>query len=206
MPQGAWNMTDQFQHVMVLTSLIICLGITHLLSGVSTAIDLVCDKRRNVRLSWASGFWLAFVFLWMILFWWWEFRLLDTLRYWSLWNYFVVVGYAMVLFFMVALLVPRDWDGIDDMDEYFLSKRHWFYSAFLLASCVDVVDSYMKGGVQYLSGLGIICLGTDMAAFPAALIGFKSARIRVHAVMGFAYLVSRAVVGFNDYPLLHRLS
>lgn len=198
-------MTDQFQHVMVLTSLIICLGITHLLSGVSTAIDLVCDKGRKLRLSWASGLWLASVFLWMILFWWWEFRLLGTLRYWSLWNYFVVVGYAMILFFMVALLVPRDWSGIDDLDRYFLSKRHWFYSSVLLASCIDIADSCMKGGLEYLSGLGAVVFGSDVAALPIALIGFRASRIRVHTWMGLAYLVSEILVGFTVYPLLHDL-
>lgn len=199
-------MTDQFQHVMVLTSLIICLGITHLLSGVSTAIDLVGDGKRNVRLSWASGLWLVVVFLWMILFWWWEFRLLGALRYWSLWNYFVVVGYAMVLFFMVALLVPREWGNVEDMDDYFLSKRHWFYSAFLLASYVDLVDSYMKGGMQYFSGLGVVGLGADVAALPVAIIGFRTVRIGVHAAMGFIYLVSQILVGFSVYPLLQGLS
>jgi hypothetical protein len=34
-------MTDQFQHVMVLTSIIIGLGITHLLLGFSAAIDRI---------------------------------------------------------------------------------------------------------------------------------------------------------------------
>lgn len=199
-------MTDQFQHVMVLASLIICLGITQLLSGVSTAIDLVCDKRRNVRLSWASGIWLALVFLWMILFWWWEFRLLGVLKYWSLWNYFVVVGYAMILFFMVALLVPRDWECIDNLDEYFLSKRYWFYSAFLIASYVDLVDSYMKGGVQYLSGLGVVGFGADAAALPVAIVGFRSVRIRVHAAMGFVYIISQILTAFHVYPLLRGLS
>jgi len=27
----------------------------------------------------------------MVLFWWWEFRLLEILKQWSLWNYFLVI-------------------------------------------------------------------------------------------------------------------
>src|SRR5688572_1100019 len=125
-------MNDQFQHVMVLASIILGLGITHLLLGVNAAIDRISSDR-PIRLSWASGFWLAYLFVWMVLFWWWEFRLLDLLEYWSLWRYFVVIGYALVLFLLVALLVPKDWGSIENMDQYFLSKRRWFYPILLVA-------------------------------------------------------------------------
>ena len=62
-------MSDQFQHVMVLTSIIIGLGITNVLLGVSGAIERYTEGDRPLQLSWASAFWLAQVFLWMILFW-----------------------------------------------------------------------------------------------------------------------------------------
>jgi len=159
-------MNDQFQHVMVLTSIIIGLGITHLLLGVSAAIDLTSNESRCVRLSWASGFWVAYVFLWMILFWWWEFRLLDILKHWSLWNYFVVICYSMVLFFQVTLLVPRDWDKIDNMNEYFLSKRRWFYPVLLLGFTIDFLDSYMKDGMEYVWGTGVLIWGDECRGCP----------------------------------------
>jgi hypothetical protein len=60
-------MSDQFQHVMVLTSIIIGLGITNVLLGVSGAIERYTGGNRPLQLSWASAFWLAQVFLWMIL-------------------------------------------------------------------------------------------------------------------------------------------
>jgi hypothetical protein len=62
-------MSDQFQYVMVLTSIIIGLGITNVLLGVSGAIERYTEGGRPLQLSWASAFWLAQVFLWMILFW-----------------------------------------------------------------------------------------------------------------------------------------
>ncbi len=48
-------MSDQFQHVMVLTSINIGLGITHALIGFSTVIDRVSGSRESLRLSWASA-------------------------------------------------------------------------------------------------------------------------------------------------------
>ena len=45
-------MSDQFQHVMVLTSIIIGLGITNVLLGVSGAIERYTEGDRPLQLSW----------------------------------------------------------------------------------------------------------------------------------------------------------
>src|SRR5215471_1003032 len=167
-------MSDQFQHVMVLTSIIIGLGITNALLGVSGAIERYTEGDRPVQLSWASATWLAQVFLWMILFWWWEFRLVDILKDWTLWNYFLIVCYAVVLFLLVALLIPKDWDKVDDLNAYFLSKRRWFYSVYLLGVVIDVMDSYTKGGWTYIIGQGVLGWGYPVVNIPVVVIGFRS--------------------------------
>jgi hypothetical protein len=195
-------MNDQFQHVMVLASIILGLGITHLLLGVNAAIDRISNDDRPIRLSWASGFWLAYLFVWMVLFWWWEFRLLDLLEYWSLWRYFVVIGYALVLFLLVALLVPKDWGSIENMDQYFLSKRRWFYPILLVAFMLDLLDSYMKGGMDYVWGTGALTWGLNIVAVPVCIIGFRSSRIRVHSVIGFVFFVWQLLIGLDVSPLL----
>jgi hypothetical protein len=84
---------------MVLTSIIIGLGITNVLLGVSGAIERYTEGDRPLQLSWASAFWLAQVFLWMILFWWWEFRLVDILKHWTLWNYLMISATQLFCFF-----------------------------------------------------------------------------------------------------------
>jgi hypothetical protein len=152
-------MSDQFQHVMVLTSIIIGLGITNLLLGLSGAIERFTENPRPLRVSWATVFWSAYLFLLMVLFWWWEFRLLEILKQWSLWNYFLVIGFAVVLFLQGALLIPRDWDKVDDLNEYFLAKRRWFYSVFALSLIIDLIDSFTKGGLTYIKGMGILGWG-----------------------------------------------
>ena len=197
-------MTDQFQHVMVLTSIIIGLGITNVLLGVSGAIERYTEGNRPVQLSWASATWLAQVFLWMILFWWWEFRLVDILKNWTLWNYFLIVCYAVVLFLLVALLIPKDWDKVDDLNTYFLSKRRWFYSVYLLSVVIDLMDSYMKGGFTYIIGQGVLGWGYSVAGVPVAVIGFRSSRIRTHTIMAIVIFVWQIVAGFNLSPFLHR--
>jgi len=182
-------MSDQFQHVMVLISIIIGLGITNLLLGVSGAIERFTENERPLRICWATVFWLAYLFLLMVLFWWWEFRLLEILKQWSLWNYFLVTCYAVLLFLQVALLIPRDWDKVDDLNEYFLAKRRWFYSVFALSLIVDLIDSYMKGGLAYIRGTGILTWGFNFVGLVAAVVGFRSTRIRTHSTIAILFLL-----------------
>ncbi|HTG51653.1 MAG TPA: hypothetical protein VMA33_02240 [Candidatus Tectomicrobia bacterium] len=196
-------MSDQFQHVMVLISIIIGLGITNLLLGLSGAIERLTESTRPLRISWATIFWLAYLFFLMVLFWWWEFRLLELLKQWSLWNYFLVICFAVVLFLQVALLIPRDWDNVDDMNEYFLAKRRWFYSVFALSLIIDLIDSYVKGGLAYIKGAGILSWGFNLAGLLAAIVGFRSTRIRTHSTMATLFLVWEVIIGFDVSPLLH---
>ncbi len=147
-------MTDQFQHVMVLTSIIIGLGITHILVGIGSIIERVSGHGALLRLSWAHGAWLAVLFVWMVLFWWWQFRLLALVKVWTLGLYFFIILYAVLLFLLAVILIPRDWGNANNLDDYFLSKRYWFYTVFLMANVADLVDSFLKGGWQYVSGNG----------------------------------------------------
>jgi len=50
--------------VMVLTSIIIGLGITHILVGIGSAIDRLSGHGHRLQLSWAHGAWLAALFVW----------------------------------------------------------------------------------------------------------------------------------------------
>ena len=59
-------MTDQFQHVMVLTSIIIGLGITQILVGVGTMIERISGHGRPLRIIFAHAGWLSVLFVWMV--------------------------------------------------------------------------------------------------------------------------------------------
>jgi len=196
-------MSDQFQHVMVLISIIIGLGITNLLLGLSGAIERFTENTRPLRISWATVFWLGYLFFLMVLFWWWEFRLLEILKQWSLWHYFLVICFAVVPFLQVALLIPGDWDKVDDLNEYFLAKRRWFYSVFALSLIIDLIDSYMKGGLAYIKGTSILTWGFNLVGLLAAVVGFRSTRIRTHSTMAILFLLWEVIIGFDVSPLLH---
>src|SRR6266571_9313676 len=188
---------------MVLTSIIIGLGITYILIGVGSIIERLSGHGTRLHLSWAHGAWVAFLFVWMVSFWWWEFRLLLLLKTWTLGHYFFIVIYAVLLFLLAVILVPSDWASTDSLDVYFLSKRWWFYPVFLLASIADLVDSFLKGGWQYVLGMGVMPLAFTAASIPVCLVGVLSKNIRVHSFMAVAFFLWLVIVGFEIYSSLN---
>jgi hypothetical protein len=195
-------MNDQFQHVMVLTSIIIGLGITYILVGVGSAIERITGHGARLRLSWAHATWLLTVFVWLVSFWWWEFRLLALLKSWTLAHYFFIITYAVLLFLLAVLLLPREWATIDNLDDYFLSKRRWFYPLYLIATVADIVDAWLKGGWPYVQANGVVVFVYWAAALPVCLVGVRSTNIRIHTFMAIIICVLQLIALFEVFPKL----
>ena len=81
----------------------------------------------------------------MVLFWWWEFRLGVLEVEWTVGLYLFLVLYAVALFLIAVVLVPRSWDGVTDLDDYLIARRGWFFSLLLAGTGLDVLDSYLRG-------------------------------------------------------------
>lgn len=94
---------DMFNYVMVLASVIIGLGITHLLQGVGGLVQHPGPRKTY----WVHLLWVAAVFLRAIFWWWSEFRLSDTAQ-WTFTLYLFVLAYAVLIYLWCALLFPRD--------------------------------------------------------------------------------------------------
>jgi hypothetical protein len=130
---GTVGVVDQFEYLMVLVSIIVGLGIAHVLLGVGQIIDRMASVRSPLRLCLACFTWLAYIFVWLVLFWWWEFRFGEFVVEWSIGLYLFLVLYAVLLFLLAAVLVPRSWDPVEDLGTFLVQRRWWFYSLFLAA-------------------------------------------------------------------------
>lgn len=193
---------DQFEYVMVLVSIIIGLGIAHTLLGIGGIIDRLSRKDDTLELSWAHAAWLLFCFLWFVMFWWWEYRFSTRVSDWTMGLYLFLVIYAVTLFLLQVVLVPRSWDGVTSLREYFLERRKWFYSLLGFVTILDVFDSYLKGGVEYIQGSGVIGLLFWIATIPVVIIGITSTRIRTHNAMATIFVGWQMVVGFGFLEVL----
>ena len=193
---------SQFEHVMVLLSIIVGLGIGHILVGVGGIVDRVSGHGERIALSLAHAAWLAYVLAWMLMFWWWEYNLGSLIDDWSLQLYYFIALYGIVLFLLAVTLVPRSWDGVDDLGAYFLSKRRWFFCLLVVANAMDVADSYAKGGWDYVLDTGVWGVGLAAVSVPVAIIGLRSTSARVHAGLAVVMLAFQIASGFGNFPLL----
>ena len=195
-------MNDQFQHVMVLISIIIGLAITHLLSGVVDAVDRANDEDDPVIFNPLPALWAGTAFLWMINFWWFQFRLLSLVESWTLWRYLFIILYSVVLYVMTVILIPRDWNALKSYPEYFMRNRRWFFIALLLASLSDVFDSWLKGGWAYVAAMGPINCIVSLIAIPVVVIGIRSRKFRKQTILAAFFFVLYVLAVFEYTPVL----
>lgn len=179
-----------FEYISVLTSIIIGLGIAHLLRGVA---GIVQHPGRH-RLYWVHLVWVAFMFFNMIFWWWWEFNL-SKLEVWYFPNYLFVLIYAVLLYLCCALLFPADLDDYDGFQDYFLSRRAWFFGLVASTNVIDVYDTWMKGA-EHFERAGDAYLILTSVNFTAAVIAAVTSNRIYHAfvaVAALAYQVQWAI-------------
>jgi hypothetical protein len=174
-----------FEYVMTLVSIVVGLALTHILSALGSAVHRL-RHGPQIRLDAVYLLWVGFVLAWLLSFWWWEFKFHDLDIKWTFGLYLFVILYAVVLFLMAVILVPRDMDGVHDSYAYFMAGRRWFFGALLLANAVDFADSLLKGIAWALRPDYVVQLVLYIAA---AALGVASGRRSVQlgiAVVMFA--------------------
>lgn len=137
-----------FVHVRMLIGIIVALSLGRLLSGLAAFVQHPSRK----RVSAVHILWVAFTFLFIVQFWWWEFNL-STVK-WDYVKFCFIILYASTLYFLCTLLFPDSLHEYDGYGDYFMSRRIWFFSIFISFMILDYFDSFLKGA-QHLSALGV---------------------------------------------------
>jgi hypothetical protein len=180
---------EMFSYVMVLASVIIGLGITHLLTGVAGIIQ----HPGRAKVYWIHLMWVGATFLRAIFWWWFEFAF--SAATWTFALYFFVLCYALLIYLWCALLFPRDLAGYDGYKDYFYSRRTWFFGVGLAASLADFADTLLKGVGHFLS------LGTPYLLGQAALTTFFIIALRTRNDRFHAAFAIFAICWLLIYPL-----
>jgi hypothetical protein len=145
-----------------------CLGlsVTRLVSGVAALV-----QHPGRYPIWPVHLcWIAWALLNVVTFWWLEFRL-SQIQHWTYGLYFFVCVYASMYNFLSVLLFPQDLDEYKGYQDYFLSRRRWFFGFAALTEALDVVDTLIKGeahlrslGLEYFVATGAFILLSAVAA------------------------------------------
>lgn len=178
-----------FEYVMVLVSIIIALAIAHLLTAVSASIHRLRGQGERIELDAVYILWIGYVLIWLISFWWWEFKFQDVIAEWSYGLYLFIVIYSILLFMLAAVLVPHRMQGVTNSYDYFMQGRKWFFSLLLLVQAVDIVDTFLKG---YEYGARPEALAIYAVTIFVAITGLISERRSIQlgaASVGFAAML-----------------
>lgn len=163
-----------YQHVVVVTSIVVGLSVTHLLRGVAQ----LYRNRGRVRTYWLHSAWTALIVVFSFLLWWtfWNYRGVDD------WNFFRFVTYlspAVVFYFLVAVTIPDVSEAVSDMRKYYFSNRTGFFGALALYGAVAAITAIVVRGLPLLDPSNLFRL----AMVVLVLIAMRSGSERVHAAI-----------------------
>lgn len=185
---------DFFNYVMVLSSVIIGLGITHLLQGVAGIVQ----QPRREAIYWVHLVWVAAIFLRTVFWWWAEFQLSETVE-WSFGLYCFVLAYAVLIYLSCALLFPGDLADYDGFRDYFHSRKGWFFGVALASLAVDLADTLLKG-VDHFHSLGPSYLISMAVLAGLLVVAMNTRNERFHAALAvgtLGFLATYPVLNFN---------
>jgi hypothetical protein len=192
---------SSFEYAMVLISIIVGLGVTHILSALSSAVHRLRHHGAAIRLEVAYLAWVAFIFSWLLQFWWFEFKWNELAPEFGFGLFFFLVLYAVALFSVAVILVPHRLSIVDDSWEYFLSIKGWFYAGVLLLNAIDLADTFMKGTDW---GFRLSYVSYWVALTTAAVVGLSTTRRSLHAGFGLVMLLWIHAITFYDQAVLGR--
>ncbi|MEZ0470270.1 hypothetical protein [Luteimonas salinilitoris] len=181
-PEAA-SLVTLYVHVRVLLGMIVGLGLTHLLRNFANIIE---NPRRR-RVYWVHLLWALSVFVYLIHFWWWEFRL-SHLVAWSFNLYLFVTLYALLLYLLCALVFSDSAAEYRDYREYFYARRHWFFGLLALVYAVDFADTWIKGP-EYFHQFGPEYLVRNGAYIVLSLVAIATRNPWYHGIFVVAGLL-----------------
>lgn len=184
---------------MVLVSIVIGLAITHVLSALAAAVHRLRGHGEPIRLEAVYLLWTGYVMTWLVSFWWWEFKYQELETEWSYGLYLFIITYAVSLFLMAAVLVPKGMERVSDSYAFFMEGRNWFFGAHLFVISIDIVDSFLKGAEWLLHPAVLV---SYVPAIGASVMGIVSERRWVQVVAAAAAFASQLVYMFQTLGVL----
>ncbi len=135
-------MTDAFSYLSVLLSIIIGLGMSHLLGAM---IRLIHNRSRTA-LYWPSIVWAANLFLLLTLVWWADFNLTHH-EHWTFPIFICTLSIPAAIYAASGLVLPEgEAQTRTDMRSAYDENRRWLFSLISLAIALSFVQTYLVDG------------------------------------------------------------
>lgn len=130
-----------FEYVSVLISIILAMGITQILTGVTDMIQ----KGEHSRLCIRHLLWVCFIFFLHLQEWWVTFELREKTA-WSLRASIIVLFYPIALFILARLLFPRDSEkeSMTDYVRFYLDNHRKLFQWSIVLAVLTIFDNLLN--------------------------------------------------------------
>lgn len=187
---------ETFTHIRIVMGMVVSLSLARLLNGLAGIVQ----HPRAARIYAVHLGWVAFMFLFLVHFWWWEYRL-HGLPVISFVTYLFLILFCALFFFLCALIFPTSMQDYDGYEDYFMSRRKWFFGFLAGLLLTDIVDTAMKGH-DYFASLGAEYPARTAIYIVLSLIAAMTASRRYHAAFVIFALVYQFYWIFRVYDIL----
>lgn len=174
---------DPFSYLSFLTSIVLALGVTHLLTGLGKLLQ----HRGQIKLYWVHLLWTLNVFLFLLLDWWILYRW-SSQQTWTFFLFVFVLLTPIVAFLLTVLLIPEKIQDVIDLKVHFDQNRRSFFLLGALLPPLDALDTYLKGW-QHFVDQGVIYPITILLLFILMLTAAFTSRRRFHAFFACFFLI-----------------
>jgi hypothetical protein len=152
---------------------------------------------KKERLNWVHLSWVLFTFLYVVHFWWWEFWLRQRTD-WNIAIYLFTIAYAVLIYLMCSILFPDSLADYDGYEDYFYSRRGWFFGLLIAVFALDLEDTLLKGRQYYLH-LGIEYPIRAAVFIVVCAIAIFTRNKRYHQLLVIAAVVYQITYIFRKY-------
>lgn len=168
-----------FEYLSVFLSVIMGLGVTHVLVGFSKTIHY----RQTLELSWVHTLWAVNILIYIVIIWWGMFWWSKQIQ-WSFFEFLLLLLYAITLFLAASLLYPWDMTKNFDFRAHFDETRVWFFSVFLFAWCLDIPETVLKAeeGVRDLPEIYLAMVAVQFSLAGLAVLWSNMSYHKFYAV------------------------
>lgn len=170
----AGQAVPEYQHVVVVMSIVLGLAVTQLLKGIAQ----LSRTRSRVRTYWIHSGWIALLILFSFLLWWtyWNYRGISE------WNFFRFVLYlspAIAFYYLTAIVIPDPAEPVTDLKAYYFSNRAGFFGTFAFYGVLAATTASLVRGLPVLDPSNIF----RAVLVVLMLVLLRSASERVHGAI-----------------------
>ena len=182
---------DAFGYVSVIISVVIGLGLSHLLTGIAELVK----ERRRVKFYWVHLVWVGLTFVGHIFLWWtmWNLRLV---RDWNFFSFLLLLLAPVLLYVAAAFLIPRvEPDDPINLREYFYENHAAFFSVNAGFTVLMSAENWLLAGRMSPTPVTIVFAVWFVLLCVSAVV--KNARYHAAIALLFALLFLLFVIRFG---------